>query len=62
MVKLCEPKLEVSDDVEHGNGSAIDRSRILNQPLKLQESTAKSDEVRISFSSFPPSFSLGLVS
>lgn len=44
MIKVCEPKLEVSDDVEHGNGSAINRSRILNQPLKLQESTAKSDE------------------
>ncbi|KAI3412534.1 Rho_N domain-containing protein [Psidium guajava] len=44
MVKRCEPKLEVSDDVEHGNCSAIDRSRIFNQPLKLQESTAKSVE------------------
>ncbi|KAF8043929.1 hypothetical protein BT93_A2034 [Corymbia citriodora subsp. variegata] len=44
MVKLREPKLEVSDDAEHGIGIAIDMSRILNQPLKLQESTAESDE------------------
>ncbi|XP_030515277.2 uncharacterized protein LOC115729001 isoform X2 [Rhodamnia argentea] len=44
MVKLCEPKLEVVDDVEHGNGSASDTSRILNQPMELQGRTAKSDE------------------
>ncbi|XP_056159028.1 uncharacterized protein LOC115674551 isoform X2 [Syzygium oleosum] len=44
MVKMCEPKLEVSDDVGHGNGSVIDRSRMLNQPLKPQDSTMKSDE------------------